>query len=106
MIRLIGVSLVFGVYTSIVGIAVVFFTLLAVAAASEGLRRLLGEKTVAKQTDLQKHMRVATMAAVHCYINMKKVGPPRLNVETGESRWSAVARVEALRIGEGVLDEA
>lgn len=106
MIRLIGVSLVFGVYTSIVGIAVVFITLLAVAAASEGMRRLLGEKTESIETDLQKRMRAATVAAVHCYINMKEVSPPRLNVEAGESRWSAVARVEALRIGERVLDEA
>ena len=106
MFRLIGVSLVFGVYASLVGIAFVFLTLLAVAAASVGMRRLLGDKTEAQPTNPQKRMRVAAMAAVHCYIDVKEVSPPRLKVEAGESLWSAVARVEALRIRGGVLDEA
>lgn len=99
-------SLDFGVYMSLVGVAVVFVTLLAVAAASEAMQRLLGGRTEAAQSDLQKRARVAAMAAVHCYIGLREHRRPRLRVGAGLSRWSAVARVESLRIGEGVSDEA
>lgn len=99
-------SLVFGVYVSLVGVAVVFVTLLAVAATSKGMQRLLGIKTEAPQSDLQKRARVAAMAAVHCYLGLREHRHPRLRVGAGLSRWSAVARVESLRIGEGISDEA
>lgn len=89
----------FGVYLSLVGVAVVFITLLAVATASEVLRRLLTEGAEASQAEPDKRARVAAVAAVCCYIGMER-RPPRLRAAAEASRWSAVARVEALGIGD------
>lgn len=99
-------SIVFGAYMSLVGVAVVFVTLLAVAATSEGLRRLVDGKKETQPRDTKELARVAAIAAVHCYIGLDEVRRPRLRIRTRPSRWSAVARVEALRIGESFLDEA
>lgn len=82
---------------SLVGVAVVFIMLLAVVAASDLLRRLI-ERAEAPQDEAKKRARVAAMAAVHCYIGMEEVRFPRLRAVAGPSRWSAIARVEALRI--------
>ncbi len=87
----------FGVYLSLVGVAVVFITLLAVAAASEVLRRLLSGGAEASRAEPDKRARVAAVAAVCCYIGAER-RPPRLRAAAGASRWSAVARVEALGI--------
>ena len=88
-------SLVFGVYMSIVGVAVVFITLLAVAAACEMLRRLVIERAVAPPSDRRKLARIAAISAVDYYMGFEGDWRPQLKAQA-ESRWSAVARVEAL----------
>lgn len=92
-------SIVFGVYVSLVGVAVVFITLLAVAAASKVLRRSLSGRGEAIQTEDRKLARVAAMAAVQYYIGFEGGRLPRVRAASGPSRWSTVARIEALRIG-------
>lgn len=89
-------SLAFGVYISLVGVAVVFVTLLAVAAASAALRRILSKEAEAPQTESEKRARVAAMAAVCYYVGIGEDRFPRLRAAAGVSRWSAVARIEAL----------
>lgn len=91
-------SLVFGVYVSLVGVAVVFITLLAVVAASKVLQRSLSGKSEAIQTEERKLARVAAMAAVQYYISFEAGRPPRIRAASGPSRWSTVARIEALRM--------
>jgi len=92
------VSLVFGFYASVVGVAIVFITLLAVAAASEVLRKLLCGRAETIAAEDRKHATVAAMAAVHYYISLEGGRPPRVRAAAGPSRWSTVARIEALGI--------
>lgn len=89
-------SFIFGVYLSLVGVAVVFITLLAVAAASKVLRRSLSGRGEAIQSEDRKLARVAAMAAVQYYISFEAGRPPRVRAASGPSRWSTVARIEAL----------
>jgi len=100
------VSLIFGIYASLVGIAVVFATLLAVATASEGVRRLLGGRAETPSNGPRKRRRAAAMAAVYSYMGLEEPEYPGVRLQVGESRWSDAARVEALRIGEAISDEA
>lgn len=95
MDRLISVSLIFGVYASLVGIAIVFVTLVAVAAASEVLRRLLIRRSETIPAVEKKRARAAAMAAVHYYLSHED--HPRTRAASKQSRWSIVARIEATR---------
>lgn len=99
-------SLVFGVWMSLVGVAIVFVTILAVAAASEGLQRILSAETEAPRVDRRERARVAAVAAACCFMGLGGRRRPRLRVAAAPSRWSDVARVEALRLGEVVSDGA
>lgn len=88
-------SLVFGVYMSLIGIAVVFITFLAVVAACEVLLRLISRRAGTPHPDRRKLARLAATAAVHYYMGLDRDRHPRLRVPA-ESRWSAVAKIEAL----------
>jgi len=89
------VSLIFGVYASLVGVAVVFVTLLAVGAASEILRKLLSKRVEDAKDEDRKLEKVAAIAAVQYYISQERIWP-RVRVVAGPSRWSTIARIEAL----------
>jgi len=87
------VSFTFGILASTIGVLVVFFTLLAVVAVSEVLRRLYSSVEVS-QNDDRKLEKIAAMAAVQYYISLKE-GPTRMRA-SDSSRWSTIARIEAL----------
>lgn len=91
-------STAFGVYMALVGVAVVFIMLLALAK-SELLRRLFSGRAEAPEDGGRKRARVAAMAAVCRYIGLEENRFPRLRTAARPSRWSAVARMEALEIG-------
>jgi hypothetical protein len=90
-------SLIFGIYTSLIGIAIVFITLLIVAAASEILRKILGEKIdMSPIREEEKLLKIAAIAAVHHYTS--QFSPQSVKMKAGISRWSTQARVEALKM--------
>ena len=97
-------SLNFGVYVSIVGVAVVFFTLLVVAASIMVMRRLIGGGVGAAVPDHRSKKQVAAVSAVFYHLDLNGRASPRIRVREGQSNWSQVARVESLRMG--ISDEA
>lgn len=97
-------SLNFGVYVSIVGVAVVFITLLIVAASIMVMRRLIGGGIETTVTESRSKKQVAAVSAIFYYLDLEEHASPRIRVLEGQSNWSKVARVESLRVG--VSDEA
>lgn len=91
-------SLTYGVYLSVVGVSVVFAMLLAIALASEAVRRIFPSEEKPVDHD-GKLLRVAAIAATYYYMGSKLERPPRRIVSGGQSNWSAVARMEALETG-------
>jgi Na+-transporting methylmalonyl-CoA/oxaloacetate decarboxylase gamma subunit len=94
------VSLIFGVYVSLVGVAVVFVTLLAVVAASEVLRKLLSKRVEDAKGGDRTLEKVAAIAAVQYYMSQERSWP-RMRAVAGPSRWSTIARIEALGLRRG-----
>jgi Na+-transporting methylmalonyl-CoA/oxaloacetate decarboxylase gamma subunit len=93
------VPLTYGVYIMVVGVAIVFAILIAVALASEAVRRLFPiEEPVGPESKL---MKVAALAAVYNYMGGEATPPPKRVVSEGRSNWVAAARIEALdkRVG-------
>lgn len=91
-------SLTYGVYLSVVGVTIVFATLLAIALASEAVRRIFHSRM--KPVDSEgKLVRVAAVAATYCYMGSRVGRPHKRMVSEGRTHWSAVARMEALDIG-------
>jgi Na+-transporting methylmalonyl-CoA/oxaloacetate decarboxylase gamma subunit len=93
-------STLFGAYITLIGSAVVFAMLLAVAMAGGAVERLTRGKEgpdlsdAMKGGDERKAKAAAAAAAIYC---MGVRRPAARVVSSGESRWSSVARVEALR---------
>jgi len=90
-------SLVFGLYTSLVGVATVFVTLLAVVATSIVLRRLLYRRAEDTEDEDRRLEKVAAIAAAQYYMNLER-GRPKVRDVARPSRWSTIARIEALGI--------
>lgn len=90
-------SLTFGFYLAIVGVSIVFATILAIALASEAIQIIFRPRE--KQVQEENLMRVAAIAATYCYMGSETAYSPRRMVSEGGGRWSAVARVEALDAG-------
>ena len=90
-------SLVFGVYTSLVGVAAVFVTLLAIVATSIVLRRLLCRRAENTEDEDRRLEKVAAIAAVQYYMNLER-SQPKVRDLARLSRWSTIAMIEALGI--------
>jgi hypothetical protein len=93
-------SALFGAYITLIGSAVVFAMILAVAVAGGVVERLTRGKdghdlsNAAKGEDERKVKAAAVAAVIYC------MGAGRCAarvISLGESRWSSVARIEALR---------
>ena len=87
----------FGVYIFVVGVAAVFVTLVMVAVGAIVLRRLWGAEPIVR-SGREKLKVAAISAAIQCA--MRDMGaPPQSAVSRySGSRWSAIARTEALGI--------
>ena len=85
----------FGVYLFIVGVAAVFVTLVMVAAGAIVLRRLWGVEPSAL-SGREKLKVAAISAAIQYAIEAKKATLQSAALMDSGSRWSAVARSEAL----------
>ena len=87
----------FGVYLFIVGVAAVFVTLVMVAAGAIVLRRLWSVEPSALPG--REKLKVAAISAAIQYAMVAKEAPLQSSalMDSG-SRWSAVARSEALGI--------
>jgi len=90
-------SLVFGLYTSLVGVATVFVTLLAIVATSIVLRRLLCRRVEDAKDEDRRLEKVAAIAAAQYYMNLEG-GLPKVRDVARPFRWSTIARIEALGI--------
>lgn len=80
---------------SIVGIATVFIILLAVATVSHLLGKLPSKKDEKPEPQQLARTKVAAMTAVHHYITFESRSPKH-KVPATTSRWSSIARIEAL----------
>lgn len=90
-------SLEFGLYLSVIGVAMVFATLLMTMAVSETINKLFSTKTSAKhKIELKK---VSALAATYFLLDQERIRPPRLAVTETSTNWSAVAKMEALSEG-------
>lgn len=89
-------SLAFGLYLSVIGVAVVFTTLLITAAVSETVRRLFSIEILKPKTEL---MKVSAVAAAYFLLDQERIRPSRLAVPDTPTNWSAVAKMEALSEG-------
>ena len=89
----------YGVYITAVGVAIVFAILIAIALASEVVRRLFHiEEPAGPESKL---MKVAALAAVYYYMGGEATPPPKRVVSEGHSNWATAARIEGLnrRVG-------
>jgi len=100
---LVTVSLLFGVYMAAAGVAVVFATLLAVAAVSGALLRT-AVGGVEEPGSRNRLARVAAVAAVYCLGGPGEGRHQRVRVQA-RSQWSSAARAEALGMYGGGFDE-
>jgi len=95
-------SALFGANITLIGSAVVFAMLLAVAVAGGAVERLTRGKEghdlsdAAKGGDERKAKAAAVAAAIYCMGARRSAARV---ISLGESRWSSVARIEALRTG-------
>ena len=87
-------SLTFGLYLSVVGVAVVFTTLLMIVAVSEIVRRLFNVETSSKHK--MELMKVSAVAATYFLLDQEKIRSSRLAVPDAPTNWSAVAKMDAL----------
>jgi Na+-transporting methylmalonyl-CoA/oxaloacetate decarboxylase gamma subunit len=86
------VPLTYGVYITAVGVAIVFAILIAIALASEAVRRLFPiEEPVGPESKL---MKVAALAAACYYMGAEATPTPKRVVSEGRSIWAAAARIE------------
>jgi len=90
-------SLVFGLYLSVIGVAVVFATLLMTVAISEVVRRLFNVETSVKPK--MELMKVSAVAATYFLLDQERIRPSRLVVSDTPTNWSAFAKIEALSEG-------
>ena len=91
-------SLPFGVYLSVVGVTIVFATLIAIVLANEAVRRIFRGRMKPVEHE-GKLVRVAAVAATYYFMGTKIGHPPRRMVSEGRTLWSVVARMEALDNG-------
>lgn len=92
-------SSLFGVYLTLIGLAVVFATLLLVSALTGALRRLVERRDEGAGEDRENLMRVAIAVAVHYYTSQGAWSPPEQVVPASISRWAHHARIESMRHG-------
>ena len=91
--------LTYGVYITAVGVAIVFAILIAIALASEAVRRFFRiEEPVGPESKL---MKVAALAAAYYYMGGEATPSPKRVVSEGRSNWATAARIEGLdrRVG-------
>jgi Na+-transporting methylmalonyl-CoA/oxaloacetate decarboxylase gamma subunit len=90
----------FGLYLSVVGIALVFATLLAIGLLSEVTRRVfrIREETTDSEVKLAK---VVATAAVLMLTESEPTQKVRPDPSKGDELWKAAARIEALDGGIG-----
>lgn len=91
--------LTYGVYITAVGVAIVFTILIAIALASEAVRRLFPiEEPAGPESKL---MKVAALAAAYYYMREEAMPPPKRVVSERRSNWATAARIEGLdrRVG-------
>ena len=89
--------MIYGIYISAVGVAIVFVSLLTIAVAGEAALRLFRGKTPMKPArDL---MKVAALAAA-CYCAEAEIShPPERAASDSPTNWSVAAKIEAIRTG-------
>ncbi|UCH57402.1 MAG: hypothetical protein JSV18_00310 [Candidatus Bathyarchaeota archaeon] len=84
----------FGLYLTALGVALVFLTLLAVAAFSELIRKVFPTKVVEEEGKAEL-VKVAATAAVLAFMESEG-GSSSRRIESGESRWEAAAKSEVM----------
>lgn len=84
----------FGLYLSVIGVAIVFATLLIIVAVSEIFRRLFNVETSSKSK--MELMKVSAVAATYFLLDQEKIRSFKLAVPDAPTNWSAVAKMEAL----------
>lgn len=89
-------SLQFGFYTTIVGLAAVLLTLSAVIASCRILRRLLTRGAEAPRTGMGENLKLAAAVSAIQYILAGENPTPKM-ISPETSAWPVFARLDSLR---------
>jgi hypothetical protein len=89
-------SLQFGIYTTIVGLAAVLVTLSAVIASCRILRRLLTRGAEAPRTGMGEALKLAAAVSAIQYILAGETPTPKM-IAPETSTWPVFARLDSLR---------
>jgi hypothetical protein len=89
--------MIYGIYISAVGVAIVFVSLLTIAVAGEVALRLFQGKTPMKPA--RNLLKVAAIAAAFYCVETEISHPPERVASDSPTNWSVAAKIEALGTG-------